>query len=377
MTKKLTLKLNKGNSLSDVESLILQASQASEEIIEIWLPRTFKATLFLETRICALFSTAARNHTLHIIDWIEQGNIGAIDRFSKNIEGVAALKYAQKIVDAKKNEINISIRDVLDRIEKNEGLIEEDSSFKTMTFCAVDSEIAQQPMAFARCHTKAEFGSEFVARFRRAFRKDYISSDVATSGEPISRLADFVYELFENSFSHGCLDEESNLIPGLRILRMRRHLGKLDDLLQRTPDSKLLGKYFRNIFCNQSNKKFYEISISDQGLGVVDRFQATRPEYIFNANNKESDALKFNEIIEKSLSSKLHQSGTGHGISRALTAINDLKGFISVRFGKEWLVSDFKDDSSGGMLKSIYPEGVESKLAKISGTHINIIIVAD
>jgi len=377
MSNILKFQIKKSCSLVDIEKIMIDASVASEEIVEIWLPRNFKPTLFLENRLFALFLTISNQHKLRIVDWVKKGSEGSKERFSENIVGIAALWYSKKITNAGKERVILDADEVFDAVERNGGLLEKYPSLKTMTFCAFDSDIAQQPLTFSRCHIKEDFRKQFIKSYRTAFNKNIIISDVSDIETPINRVADFVYELYENSFTHGCLDAKSKVIPGIRILQLHRHIGSVDNLLAKSSDSSLLREYFDKIFSDSKNRKFYEISISDQGLGIVKRFEESRPDYSFSEQGALSEQDKFKLIIEKSLSSKLHQKGTGHGLSRALAAIRDLKGFISIRFGKEWLVADCTKSDSNPDIHSIYHPGTKSKLAYISGTHINIIIVAE
>lgn len=377
MTNIRKFQIKKNCSLIDIERIMIDASQASEEIVEVWLPRNFRPALFIENRLFALFLTISNQHKLHIVDWVGKGNDGSKERFSENIAGIAALWYSQKITNAGKEKVTLDTEEIFNVVERNGGLLEKNASLKTMTFCAFDSEIAQQPLTFSRCHIKEDFRKQFVKSYRTAFSKNTIISEVSNIETPINRVADFVYELYENSFTHGCLDAKSKVIPGIRILQLHRHIGSVDSLLAKSSDSTLLRNYFDKIFSDSKNRKFYEISISDQGLGIVKRFEESRPNYSFAEQGALSEQDKFKLIIERSLSSKLHQKGTGHGLSRALAAIQDLKGFISIRFGNEWLVADCTKSDSITDIHSIYPTGTKSKLANISGTHINIIIVAE
>jgi hypothetical protein len=375
----LKLEVTRKCSVLDIESMLAQVQSSSAPFVDIWLSRDVGAALFIESRITALFATAARSHKVRVVDWAQSGVSGYNERFGSKVEGIAALQYASQTCSAQKVKVPISIEEIRSSIETREGIAETVSDGRSMTYCAFDGDVPQQPLAFARVSDKADFRSEFVARFARAFQKDpnIYNLNVDT---PIHRLADFVYELFENSFRHGCLDEAGNVIPGFRFFRVQRHPSfprTRWQFARRARGFSALQNYFNKVPPKEGKFSFYEISISDQGLGIVDRFVASRSDYQFTEDAARSDGGRLFEIIEKALSSKLHQAGAGHGIERALGAITELKGFVSIRFGSTWLFSGCSMVPDASSSVDLQPVISESNFAKIAGTHINIIIVAD
>jgi hypothetical protein len=366
------LTVNRRSTLSEIEELLSRLAASHAEEVEVWLPRDIGTTIFIESRVTALIATAARNRRLRIIDWIQSGREGHEKRFGCQVEGIAALQYANEIRNAQQGEVPIRLDRVQDRLESQEGIAEDDPNGRTMTYCAFDQDVSQQPLAFARVRNKAEFGTQFIKRFKRAFQKDRVVFTTAPD-TPIHRLSDFVYELFENTFSHGSLDRNGKVMPGFRFFRLQRHVAvSREQLSSRAEGFPELQEYFERVAEPQGTSKFYEISISDHGLGIVDRFVASRPDYRFQSD---ADDERLREIIDKALSSKLHQAGAGHGIGRALKAISDLKGFVSLRLGDIWLCGGSTigagETGAHGLVR------VRSGLAKVAGTHFNVIIVAD
>jgi hypothetical protein len=120
----------------------------------------------------------------------------------------------------------------------------------------------------------------------------------------------------------------------------------------------------------KGNANFYEISISDNGLGIINRFLATRPEYKSNADFfRLSEAEKINEIINKSLSSKPFE-GSGRGLAIALNSIRELSGFASLRTGNTWAYFD-------GLNKEVTNlsfQRVNKDVSPMRGTNYNILI---
>jgi len=373
----LKLEVTRTCSVTDIERMLAQVESSSAPVVDIWLAREVGAALFIESRIVALFATAARSHSVRIVDWVKSGLPGQCERFESKVEGIAALQYASQICNAQKEKVPISIDAIRSSIELREGIAEENPNFQSMTYCAFDRDMAHQPLAFARVRSKADFLSEFVARFKRAFQRER-NIDNSNVNTPIYRLADFVYELFENSFRHGCLDKAGQVIHGFRFFRVQRHTGYArEQFTHRARGFSALQNYFEKVALTKGKLRFYEISISDQGLGIVDRFVASRPDYRFTEDAARSDEARLLEIIEKALSSKLYQPGAGHGIKRALGAVAELKGFVSIRFGKTWLFGSYSIVPNEPNSVALQTVTSDSDLAKVVGTHINIIIVAD
>ena len=118
---------------------------------------------------------------------------------------------------------------------------------------------------------------------------------------------------------------------------------------------------------------FYEISIADNGIGIINRLKATRPDlYAEQQLDKLSDTQKLNCIISKNLSSKLYP-GSGLGLTLALKNLQNKKGFLSLRTGDQWVYFD----GATGKIDSEFPlqsVGYKENLSSIKGTFYNILI---
>jgi hypothetical protein len=172
-----------------------------------------------------------------------------------------------------------------------------------------------------------------------------------------------VFETFQNSFEHGCLDEEGRIIPGVRSIMLRKHVSQDPrTFLTRALGYPGLEQYLKTSVAASSHHKLLEVSVSDQGLGILRRLKATVPADCLPEGH---DLSLLQQVIEEPLSSKVHFPGAGQGLARVTNAVQELEGFLSVRTGNCWL--SFGPDEAGSYGFS----GVD--VSPIVGTHINLL----
>lgn len=380
-------------SLGDLEALICEVRKSDAEVY-LWLPRSIGAQLFKASSVARLIATVASNRRLSVIDWIEEVDLSkASERFSGNVEGLASLVYAEKILNAKKRVIDLNMSRIIWTIIQREGIAEAAAHGASLTLCAFDEDDKPSiPIAFVSMDTKEKFSQEFVKYRRKYFEvgagEGYSEKiqpnlfDVESDGDGLDArgfshdhyLAHFVFEIFQNTFEHGCKDKDGYVVRGLRYINIQKHIShNRDEFIKRATDFYELGQYLEQRVPNRGTFSFYEISISDYGLGIINRFVASRPDLNVVCEGAESQAKLINQILAQALSSKRAVSGAGHGLKRALTAVRNLGGFVSFRTNNCWLY--YTQDSAPTAKASVelLPVTKSEALPGVAGTHVNML----
>ncbi len=364
-------------SLPELEAALHRLQDAGPQPTDIWLARDVGTKFFVHSRLLSLMATASRNGPVTIVDWAASFPENWDKTFPTSIPALAALSYAERIINAKKEESPRSAESLRMAIERRGGDVLDDSEARAQAFCAFDAAERRQPLALASAHNKVHFQSLFVKRLQTAFNKDGSYPDLFRN-DPELQLADLIYELWENGFQHGSLSRENKPIPGLRILYVRRIIGESkQSLVNRAEGFPELKQYFESTLRDGTLRRLYEVAISDQGLGIVERFLATRPELRDDPSFGKTPSNIVNTIIDRALSSKVNQPGSGHGVRKALETIRDLGGFVSLRTGPLWLYSSPAAEQQGGKkTHGFTPVAFAGDLASVAGTHFNILIQA-
>jgi hypothetical protein len=157
-------------------------------------------------------------------------------------------------------------------------------------------------------------------------------------------------------------------------------------LAQRSPLSGLVGQsrvrraesfpelqeYLNQTISGSGTFIFYEVSVSDHGLGIIDRFLATRPEFRSDATILNARIILLNRIVREALSSK-YRTGAGHGLRRALAAVDTLRGFLSLRTDRLWLHHTSATTASLATRLQLIPVESSEDLPLAAGTHFNML----
>ncbi len=343
-TDVLTVRLIRSQTLPDIEEELRRIYKSGVKQVDVWMARDLGPQFFKDTRIVSLLAAATHlGVRVRVIDWAKDPDGGldekTRDRFGTTLEGIASLEYADAIVDSQKVDILNRLGDLRRFVSDKDGVrTPEKTSGRSLTFCAFDPE-DPIPVGFAGLKGKAAFMREFLR-----YRRDYFEIG---SGEGFSdripkhiddELASFAYELWQNGFQHGRLDELNKDIRGLRYIRVQKHVAQAtSELVDRAAGFSELQEYLEREARGPGPFKFYEVSIADSGLGICDRFLATRPEFNSGSRADFSAVEVINRIINEALTSKLSQSGAGHGLERAIRAVHRVRGFVSLRSGSSWL----------------------------------------
>ncbi len=371
--------IERDNTLRDVERYINQLNDTVTEV-NIKLPRKHRMTLFKDSWITSLISTASRGRQLVITDWDAMNNTTEIrNRFSQSLIGITSAFMATEISNTRKEKYLLNIHEIIEQIVYDQdGVIEDSESGKSWVFCSFDSDDEEEnfPKPFALTSSTKE---EFIKKFLD-FKKEKIDSngEIASGTLPFAfdedwDLPSLIFELYENTNQHGKYDANDNIIKGVRSFSIRQHYSNdLSKLVSQASDFEELQTYFTSHTRNRS-VRFYEISISDNGMGIVDRLQSKRPELLEGVGFEQmSPSMQLNYIISKTLSSKLYP-GSGLGLTMALRNLVSLKGFMSLRTGSQWVYFDGMNQPKN---LSLVPIGDTDSLSSITGTHYNILIPA-
>lgn len=245
------------------------------------------------------------------------------------------------------------------------------------------------PRQIAACHFDPDFPVaplfETIRRTPGAFKecladlrwqvdpslKQRLSSSKETIAGENEALYEFVDEIDSNSLQHGRYDRANKPIEGVRFLKLQRWdfkqglqspaFGRLADL----PSEFALARGISS---------FLEISISDFGLGIVERFLVTRGREDAVQSNEERRNLLL-ELLTLPLTSKRGgNTGEGQGLKHALQAVDRLHGLVSLRTDRFWLLRPFnlaEREREGGLLEMRDVDCIPS-LSKIPGTHWNL-----
>lgn len=374
----LKIDLLRKQTLLETEHQLGQISKSGTHSIEIRLATDVGPYLFKDTLIASLFGLLKRREKkLLVKDWSTSSADSHLnDRFGATIEGLAAVEFADEIVDSRGNDILSRLLPLRGKaIEKNGILTPESAGGKSLTFCAFDPELPT-PIGFVGLQ-----GKESFVRRLLGIRKNFFEVGVgegfsqAASRSADSAVAGLIYELWQNGIQHGRFNDKHERIAGMRYLRVKKHVGgsfERSRFLARAAGFHELQHYLELITEKSRQYKLYEVAVADSGIGIVDRFLATRPEFSRFVRDPRDYPALINKIIRESLSSKLNQAGAGHGLEQALRSVATLKGFLSIRSGQSWLYYDSLNQAAIADSPQLQPVKFAGQLASI-GTQINLI----
>src|SRR5882757_8393047 len=117
----------KDATLPDIEVIARKIITDTGQEREVWLPRDIGSQFFKGSRISSLLATVARDSDLVVKDWInskeERWREGAFERFSDSIEGIACVKYANKIKTVDNELLDYDTPSLVSRFLKKECIV--------------------------------------------------------------------------------------------------------------------------------------------------------------------------------------------------------------------------------------------------------------
>jgi len=379
--EELELSILKNNDILSVEDYLSRLKDDVKKVT-LKLPRNHRTTFFKDAWISSFIATASYGRDLVITDWNDHsGDEELYERFSSSLIGITSAFVAKEINDISHRQFKFDLKDIVDRVVFDcDGLIEDHEAGKSFVFCCFDStqESLNYPTPYSLdANSKEQFIRKFldIKRDRIDHTNEKGSAhQLAFTHESDLELASLICELYDNTLHHGRYDEHNQIISGVRSVTIRRHVSHdtKKQLLERAKPFKELENYI-SMINQKKNLHFYEISISDNGIGIIKRFANTRPE-LYRSHNMDdvSDAEKINRIIRRNLSSKLYP-GSGLGLTLAFENLKNRKGFVSLRTDEQWL---YFDGTMGNLHKENLLQPVKHKgaLSRVTGTHYNILI---
>lgn len=365
--------------LIEAESLLSKTLKFdANEIVNIKLARQIKSEFFLESRISALISSICmRFKNVNVIDWHKEWNEKDIEQYYKtSLIGLTAIVFSSCLKNIKEEIIPEEKRNVINKLSTLGGILEpkvpnEGSTARgtSLTFCAFDPAYGEPLALLGTVNNAQEFKNTF-----RLYRKFYFESGqglphTMATREATNALEDFIFELYQNGYLHGRLNETNNVIEGIRHVGIRKHYNRREMFLQKVKHFLELEKYITHVTHGLDYVNFYEVSISDNGMGLLDRLSHTRPDIPLPVNTRAQRIAAANRILTSAISSNINYPGSGCGLQRSLDAIYALNGFVSLRTHDVWLCGSANSSS-----RELMPVITQSELGKIVGTHYNILI---
>ena len=193
---------------------------------------------------------------------------------------------------------------------------------------------------------------------------------------------EFLHELYQNGAEHGNKKADNRLISGIRSLSLRLHNpGSSADLKGFAEGFPELEKYIEEWSKLNRGTSFFEVSVNDVGLGIIDRFIATRPEFAASAERTEARLELLLRILltpdsnnepsnyQQAYSSKDvggQERGAGRGLERAIDSVRKLNGFVSLRTAEFWLYRSFPNGEEIGNIAMHQVAG--GPFAPVAGT---------
>jgi hypothetical protein len=372
-SKRNVISLPANSSLWHVETALIQCrGLPSDDPVILLLPRQVHSNLFVDLSIARLITTLARRPGRLVVRDYQKSWLDPVtkERFLTQIDGLAALVHCSQERSARlenlSNEVVPSsfLEEVQSRLLKT-ALVEEGDTGPSRTYSAVDPdfpvprELAMSSegfIAFQREIKSAlkQFGSSSTPTYQR--RQTY--------EEALYRA---VFEIFQNTYEHGRKGTSGEIVRGLRYVRFRSHIGiSATQLASRTDAFEPLTNYFKRRAKKPGAIRFLEISISDDGVGILTHFQHSKSQSQFLAGDQ-ADSL--NQIITEGLSSK-RMRGSGQGLPQALSALSELNAFVALRTENSWLYRDFSETWSPSSQSPLALRKVPTaaELARVEGT---------
>lgn len=370
------LKIGRKVTLNDLEDMELQLKTANTPIT-IWLAREFQTQIFVDTRIAALIAAASQRCSVDIVDWGGDGDFeGVASRLAASPEGVAAALFANRILTDNGTPIDHVKEAVINRIIEFGGRAEprptesnQAVSNKTLTIYAFD-ELDPKPIALSKSEDYISFKNNFekwrFLYFECGIGEEYIRRVGISNSDSVSK---FVFEIYQNAFRHGRRSARHDLInPAMRYLRMKRHIGAVANFADRAEGFEELQAYLDGSKKTKKQSMYFEVSITDNGIGIVDRFLSTNPFYKERSRDPDFKHWLINEIVSKSLSSNAEHSGAGHGLRNALRAVREVGGFVSIRSGDDWIYYSGREKLD--LEKAFSKQNRSGTLSRACGTQV-------
>lgn len=331
----------------DAEAAIVASSRVPvDEGIILRLPAHTDGKILADIAVVRLIATlAARSGSITIKDYTAFWESSpAESRYLRTLDGVAALVHDDgshlRLINRHGVHVSHRLHERLrDRFLKTAKL--EDDLGPSRTYVAVDPEFSVPiELDTGTRGGREKFDRQIASalkQFGRAGRGLFNVGEDAREYE--DSIHEAVYEIFQNTYEHGRFSVDGGPRRGMRYLRFHTHIEYgPGQLAQRSEPFAALSRYFSRRSRQKGSKRFFEVSIGDEGMGIVAHYlRAVGEEF-----DETRHARLLDRILTESLSSK-RVTGAGLGLPNAMTALAKLEAFVTLRSGREWLYRDFSE----------------------------------
>jgi hypothetical protein len=362
-------------NLFDLENKLARIGRLSMPYdVEMRLARNVRADFFCESRLAALLATAGQRHRLTVSDWYREWSDEDIEtHYRTSLVGIAAVLNSNRLTNDRGVDLPDTRDALLERIGLAGGLLEPRNSPQrgtSITFCAFDPDWSV-PAALAGALHQPEIFKGLLRKYRQKYfevGRGVARNDFTEQAE--DRLGDFVFELYQNANEYG-RPADPSLARGMRYLRLQKYRDTKEHFMARAEGFQELADYLDKLITPGGGFKFYEVTVSDTGPGIVSHFLRAREDFSPRPRSTKDLVGLVNDLLTKPLTSKRDFPGAGHGLPRALRAISRLRGFISLRTDGLWLYGCGSDSLAESGLKNV---ASTAQLGSVVGTHFNILL---
>ena len=369
------LSIYRNPSCLDIEKLnnrILQ--EYEDETLILSLARHTNVNFFCQTWVAQLVMHLAQRNGQLVIRDAHNNWEPCPDRFTTEIDGVAALVYSHiapyqvRLENVKRESAPADLYDTL--VTKLKMTSKLESAGQSRTFIAIDPEHSI-PIEFSTSPNLPRNFQHLIQNILKQFG-DKLEMKSLDRRQAETALHNFIYEVFQNTHEHGRYNEGGGLIPGLRYLRIRTYIDtNVNKLRQRACDFPELEEYISRSKGRGRRLRFMELSVSDGGQGIVSHYANSMS--ISTKNCEERKSLLYQLVGEKK-SSKDKISGAGLGLPNAMNALFKLEAFISLRTEEFWMYRDFGNPSQSEQANILHPVSKANQISRMNGTQFNVMI---
>lgn len=364
------IKVEKGSDISAIEQRLKKiASLATDSQAMAMVPTKFDTEVFGETWAAIELGTLLRRvpAASSIVWGVTPEHQFDLDRFATTAPGMVASFLGTKLFFADKK-TRIGTDPAKEAIEYlRQGLLKGEVKGGIWTLVEFDDRRALTLTALSRNKRRIDQNvfANIVVEARTSLdiwkpRGDTTEADIAA----MESISEFLRELFENAYIHGRLPGSTRQ---LRYMRFRKITDARATLLKRGGKTvPMLETHVHDSLRGKKSNGFFEVSVSDFGLGILDAFLAS-PSGRRRADEPRAELL--GELIHDKLSSNSLDQNAGLGIPKALRAAKDIGALVSVRTGEFWWARSYQDGEEGFRLK---PQRA-GELAPVAGTHWQIL----
>ena len=384
-----TLSIAPKNDLWSLEEALWALEDETLTEVTVKLPRNLGRRFFRDGRLVALFASAAQRCKLSIEDTHHVWNPAETTAYLRSsLRVLAACTYAKALTNVRSAPCPLTAEALWAEIGLSGGLLENNPAAMAetgpilggtpVTFCARDPDYSEPGLLAGFVANKDSFIKWFL---QLKLLRDLVGRLSSAAGasplmSPQWRFAEFVYELFSNTFEHGNKGRGNSILSGLRYLSFQKHVATTADQMKRYAENfRPLEAYLDALEQAQRPRLFCEVSIGDQGLGIVEHFVQARPEYANAAAQADQRLYLLYRLLRESLTSKRHRTGAGGGLQNVLSACRMLNAFVTVRTDRYWLYSSFPPGQENA--EDWKPVEPGKKLARVSGTHFSALLPLD